>query len=165
MHILKGQTRTLAGEAEPVDLVPIVGEAADAARTIDTDRRIEVTMPSSPVVVLGDRHRLRQAVDNLLANVRHHTPEGTEATVQLVADGSAAVIEVTDDGPGMTPEELARARERFWQADAGDRDQRRGAGLGLAITEEIVHAHGGAIDLRAAPGEGTTVRLSFPRDG
>jgi two-component system OmpR family sensor kinase len=116
-------------------------------------------------VVTGEPARLRQVVDNLLANVREHTDASTVVTVTLASRRRDVVLVVTDDGPGMTEAEAARAFDRFWQAAATEQHPRRGTGLGLAIVADLVAAHGGEISLDAAPGAGTRVTIRLPRAG
>ncbi len=102
-------------------------------------------------------------IDNLLSNVREHTPPGTRVGVSVAVEGDEVLVRVGDDGPGMTEEEAARAFDRFWQAPATDAHPRRGTGLGLAIVADLVRAHGGTIALQSAPGVGTLVTIRIPR--
>jgi two-component system OmpR family sensor kinase len=153
-------------EAAPVDLTALVLDAVTAARAVEPDRPMHVDMGDAPRVVTGDGNRLRQVVDNLLANVREHTTAATAITVSLSGGPSTATLVVADDGPGMTAEEAARAFDRFWQGEATTEHARRGTGLGLSIVSEIVAAHGGDIRLDTAPGQGArfTVSLLVGRD-
>jgi two-component system OmpR family sensor kinase len=152
---------------EPVDLTAVVGEAVTAARLVEPDRRIDVHAPVAPVTVVGDPGRLRQAVDNLLANVREHTPPSTGVTIDVAVaeDGSTASLAVADDGPGMAPEEAARAFERFWQGEPTVDHPRRGTGLGLAIVHDLVASHGGTVALDTAPAAGVRVVVTLPALG
>jgi two-component system OmpR family sensor kinase len=147
---------------EPLDIATLAADAADAFRQTEPDRPITLTLPDRPVTVTGDGPRLRQAVDNLLSNVRTHTdpdtPVEVTVTVTLADDGSHAVLTVSDSGPGMTAEHAARAFERFYQADP----HHPGSGLGLAIVAELVRAHGGTAQLDTEPGQGTTVTITLP---
>jgi len=131
-----------------------------AARAVEPERPFRVDIGERPVVVTGDGHRLRQVVDNLLANVREHTTPATTVTVTLGVDPTAATVVVADDGPGMTTEAASRVFDRFWQAEP----THRGTGLGLSIVAEIVAAHGGTIDLATAPGEGARFTVVLPLD-
>lgn len=146
----------------PVDLTAVVLDAVSSARAVEPGRPLQVDIGGGPVVVTGDEPRLRQVVDNLLANVREHTSATTGASVRLAAAGDRATVVVADDGPGMTAEEAAQAFDRFWQADPTVEHTRRGTGLGLAIVSEIVAAHGGHIRLDTAPGEGAAFTISLP---
>ncbi len=154
-------------EREPVDLTLLVLDAVAAARASDQTREVRVEVGDEPVEVPGDPGRLRQVVDNLLANVRQHTRAGTTtsvglATVSLESAAGSATIVVADDGPGMTADEAARAFDRFWQAGGDAAGAGHGNGLGLAIVAEIVAAHGGRVDVRTAPGQGAAFTVTLP---
>ncbi len=153
------QGRPLA--AVPVDLAPVVKEAVTDARVVEPGRSVEVTGVTHAMVT-GDRARLRQVVDNLLANVREHTDPATRATVRLEAHRRDVVLVVADDGPGMSEADASRAFDRFWQAAATEEHPRRGTGLGLAIVADLVAAHGGEVSLDTAPGAGTRVTIRLP---
>jgi two-component system OmpR family sensor kinase len=149
-------------EAAPVDLTALVLDAVTAARAVEPGRPLEVDVGRAPVVVTGDGHRLRQVVDNLLANIREHTTPATAVSVTLSADATSATLVVADDGPGMSAEEAARVFDRFWQAEATTEHARKGTGLGLSIVSEIVTAHRGSIALDTAPGVGATFTVTLP---
>jgi len=146
-------------ERERVELDGLVHDAVDAARALDPQRPLELA--SEPVVVVGDRDRLRQIVDNLLSNVRSHTPAGTPAYVRVVREGNRAVIEVEDNGPGLTSEELDRIFERFYRADASRSRASGGVGLGLSIVAAVARAHGGSVSARSE-GRGAIFRIELP---
>ncbi|MGH9193281.1 MAG: sensor histidine kinase, partial [Acidimicrobiales bacterium] len=104
-------------EAVPVDLAAVVAEAAADARIVEPGRTFDVASVASAMVT-GDRARLRQVVDNLLANIREHTGPAARVTVTVEASRRDVVLVVADDGPGMTGADAARAFDRFWQAAA-----------------------------------------------
>ena len=118
--------------------------------------------PETPVRVVGDSVRLHQAVANLLANARSHTPDGTSVTLTLSHDARTAVIEVRDDGPGFPVDLLPRVTERFARGDASRARTTGGSGLGLAIVKAIAEAHGGTVTVTNAPGGGGLVRILLP---
>ncbi len=147
-------------EREPVQLDEVVGEAVETAQAVDPDRAIE--LHAEPATVLGDRDRLRQIVDNLLANVRAHTPPGTPASVSVARSNGSAEIAVTDAGPGLDEEHLAHLFERFYRADLSRARASGGVGLGLAIVAAVAEAHGGTVSASSRPGEGTTIAIALP---
>jgi two-component system OmpR family sensor kinase len=148
-------------EAGPVDLTALAGEAVDAAHAMEPERPIALEAPAV-VTVDGDRERLRQVIDNLLANVRAHTPDGASAVVRVRRDGEGALLEVADAGPGMDAEQAAHVFERFYRGDPSRSRDHGGAGLGLAIVAAIVEAHGGTVTVASAPGAGTTFTVALP---
>ena len=150
-------------EQEPVELADVVGEAVDAARVVEPDRPITVELEQATVV--GDRDRLRQIVDNLLANVRAHAGPGTPVRVDLSRVDGHAEISVADSGPGLTEEQASHVFERFYRADASRARASGGVGLGLAIVAAVAQAHGGSVSARSAPGEGATFSIELPLAG
>ena len=148
-------------ELERVDLGALAEEAVAAARVVEPDRPIGFEPPSG-VVIEADPLRLRQVIDNLLANVRVHTPQGTACTVSIERDGDDAVLTVRDAGPGLGPELASKVFERFVRADGSRSRDAGGSGLGLSIAHAIVGAHGGSIAVESALGEGTSFVLRLP---
>jgi two-component system OmpR family sensor kinase len=147
-------------ERHPVELADVVSEAVETARTVEPERPIEVELDSA--VVLGDRDRLRQVVDNLLANVRAHTPPGTPAHVTLSrSDGNATVV-VSDSGPGLSADQVEHVFERFYRTDASRTRASGGVGLGLSIAAAVTEAHGGSVSATSQPGEGASFRIELP---
>lgn len=104
-----------------------------------------------------DQGRMRQVLSNLLSNALRYTPAGGYVEVKYGRLADRALVEVTDDGPGIPPEDLTHVFERFYKsADSG------GMGLGLAIARHLVSAHGGSIEAENTPGRGTTIRIWLP---
>ncbi len=145
----------------PTELVSLGAEAVHTAGTVGPQWPVQFAA-LRPVEVMGDPVRLRQVIDNLLANVRAHTPPGTNATVRVDQQGDMAEIVVHDNGPGMPTNEAARVFERFYRADASRARSHGGSGLGLSIVSAIVTAHGGTVSATSAPGEGMTVTVRLP---
>jgi two-component system, OmpR family, sensor kinase len=123
------------------------------------DHRWRLEVPEDSVEVEGDAERLRQVITNLLANARKYTPAGTTVTVSAQPHGFV----VHDDGPGFAPEVAEHAFERFARGDTSRyRGDEGGAGLGLALVQAIVTAHGGRVELDSVPGS-TRISVSLPR--
>jgi signal transduction histidine kinase len=135
---------------------PVVA-AADAADA----PHVAGATPDEPITIHADEGRVLQALGNLVANAMKFTPAGGEVRVEAAAEGDVVRIAVRDTGPGMDPGQLAHIFDRFWQGHSGDR---RGAGLGLAITRGIAEAHGGRVWIESEVGEGTTAWLELPRE-
>ena len=148
-------------ERESVELVSLVSEGVRTAMAVGPQWPVEFWAPH-PVEVTGDADRLRQVVDNLLANVRAHTPEGTTTTVRVDEVEGQAEIEVHDTGPGMPGDEASRIFERFYRSDPARARTGGGSGLGLSIVSAIIEAHGGTVTASSAPGQGMTVTVRIP---
>ncbi|MFN8222253.1 MAG: HAMP domain-containing sensor histidine kinase [Gaiellales bacterium] len=146
-------------EQEPVWLDALVKEAVETARMVDPERLFELA--AIPVCVRGDEVRLRQVVDNLLANVRTHTPPGTSASVSLSKQDEKAVLTVTDDGPGFG-DEPEQVFQRFYRADPSRARTSGGVGLGLAIVSAVVEAHQGSVTASSGPDGGAVVTVVLP---
>lgn len=165
-----GQGRPIAHE--PVDLVRVATDAVHDARAVDPSRQIELHVPDA-LSVIGDEGRLRQIFANLLSNALTHTPAGTAVVVGIQAIEGWAEIEVSDDGPGLSSDEVPHVFEPFYRADPARARVREdepigegnGTGLGLAIVAAIAEAHGGSVGVTSAPGEGAAFHVRLPVKG
>ena len=106
--------------------------------------------------------QLRQVLDNLLTNVRTHTPPGTTAVVTARAVDHHIEVDVTDDGPGLTHDETDHAFDRFWRHDPSRSRSSGGSGLGLAIVAAIAAAHGGTVSATPTAPHGLTIHFTVP---
>lgn len=152
-------------EFSQVDLLVLAADAVHDARAIDPKRTITLEVLDGPGTpeVLGDEPRLRQVLSNLVANALRHTPESADVTVRVGTQGDDVVLEVADQGPGMTQEDASRVFERFYRTDSSRARASGGTGLGLSIVDSLVKAHGGAVTVTTAPGEGCCFRVTLPR--
>jgi signal transduction histidine kinase len=169
----------LAADARPgsptvvIDLADLAEQAVAAAVTAAAEQPVTVTLsrPDRTIRVRGTRGGLRRALTALLDNAVRHAD--TTVTVTVQRSESHAVVDVTDDGPGIDPAILPRMFERFASTAAvpGDivptarQQQRRRYGLGLALVSEIAARHGGTISAHPAPGGGAVLRLTLPALG
>ncbi|AKK29556.1 cell wall metabolism sensor histidine kinase WalK [Mycobacterium sp. EPa45] len=152
-------------EQRRVDLLALATDAVHDARSIAPKRTITMEVfdgPGTPEVI-GDEARLRQVLGNLVANALQHTPETARITVRVGTLPDDAVLEVADEGPGMTPEDARRVFERFYRTDSSRARASGGTGLGLSIVDSLVDAHGGRVTVATAPGQGCCFRVSLPR--
>jgi signal transduction histidine kinase len=146
---------------ESVDLGAVVADRSDAWSAFAAERAVEIAADAPPIQVRSVPGRLEQVLDNLLANALEVAPAGSQLHIDARRVGEDARLEVRDAGPGMTPEQRARAFDRFWRAGAARRDG-GGFGLGLAIVRELVNADGGAVSLDDAPEGGLRVTITLP---
>jgi len=155
-------------ELAPMDLRTLAADALHDTTALDPTRPVSLTGPGGTTapgaaLVLGDEARLRQVVTNLVGNAVRHTPPGTPVRIGVGMVDGRGVIEVADQGPGLTPEQSARVFERFYRVDASrSRQEGGGAGLGLAIVSALVAAHRGDVQVESAPGRGAVFRVLIP---
>ncbi|MCP3097969.1 PAS domain-containing sensor histidine kinase [Myxococcus sp. K15C18031901] len=144
----------------PMDLAALVDEvvARNAPLSTQAGSRVDVEAVS-PVPGRWDRERLDQVVTNLLANALKYGA-GRPVLVRLGLEADTVVLSVTDEGIGISREDLPRIFERF--ARAVSERRYHGLGLGLFITQQVVLAHGGTVDARSVPGEGSTFTVRLP---
>ena len=147
-------------ERERVALKEVVSESLETARTLEPGRRIDAELEDA--VVVGDRSRLRQVIDNLLANVRAHADPDAAVAVKLARENGVVRLSVADTGPGLPPEEAEHVFERFYRADPSRARTAGGAGLGLAIVAAVAEAHGGRATAATTPGAGAVFTIELP---
>jgi two-component system OmpR family sensor kinase len=153
----------------PVELPVLAMDAVQAAQATAPERSIELDVRESPekLVAYGDDARLRQVIGNLMTNALVHTPPEAAVKLSLYPEsGNRAVIEISDTGPGLSPEQREHVFERFYRVDEA-RTRRTdsaatGTGLGLAIVAAIVRAHHGTVEVISEPGQGATFRVALP---
>lgn len=151
-----GRPREL--ELAPVDLGALAAEVAKVAQA-DGGPRVLVQAPSDAVRVTADHAQIRQVLWNLVKNARQLSPPGGEVRVEVGWDDAARpTFSVSDDGPGVAPEDRERLFEMFFSR------RRHGIGLGLALVRQIVDAHRGEITVESEPGHGATFAVHLPSD-
>jgi two-component system OmpR family sensor kinase len=148
--------------ADPVELSQLLVDGVSDAHAAGPDHHWRLRLPDQAVTVTGDPIRLAQVLANLLANARVHTPPGTTVTAELDADSTHAVLQVSDDGPGVPPELLPHVFARFARGEASRSRATGSTGLGLAIAHAVVTAHGGALGVHSGPGH-TAFTVRLPR--
>jgi len=151
----------------PMDLRTLAADALRDLRALAPERPITLTGPGGGppggAPVLGDESRLRQVTSNLVGNAIAHTPPGTPVRIGVGTLENQAVLELSDEGPGITAEQAAHIFDRFYRADtARGRTQTGGAGLGLSIVRSLVTAHHGRVEVHSGPGKGATFRVLLP---
>lgn len=152
--------------AEPLDLRALVEDMASATRVLLKEKPVEmvIDVPDDFPKIHGDSLRLRQILSNLMTNASKFTEEGTITVWAQVDrdDPARAHIGVSDTGIGMTPDQLNVIFDRFRQVDQSHTRRAGGTGLGLSITRQLIQMHGGDIQVRSIPGEGSTFSFTVP---
>jgi signal transduction histidine kinase len=127
--------------------------------------RLGIEVAAALPVVCADAQRLEQVLANLLSNALRHTPEGGSIEVKAWGEGQDVLFAVTDSGPGIASEDLPFVFDRFYRGDRSRSRTDGGAGLGLAITRQIVEAHGGQISVLSPPRQGASFTVRLPAGG
>jgi len=134
-----------------------------ASRADDAGIDLQIKPPADEALITGDSDRLMQVLDNLLENAIKFTPMGGWISISNQIIGKEVLIHVADTGQGIPPSEQQRIFERFYQVDkARPGGKRRGYGLGLAISKQIVETHGGSLSVISAAGEGSHFVVKLP---
>nr|WP_306271173.1 HAMP domain-containing sensor histidine kinase [Ornithinimicrobium sp. HY1793] len=154
---------------DDVDLMVVANDVVQDARVRAPERPLALHRygtANGSVIVPGDDFALRQVLTNLVANAVAHTPADSAVDVLVGQTDTAAIIEIADHGPGISPEAAQRVFERFYRADPSRTrgpGSSGGTGLGLSIVASIVSRHGGTVSHRPTPGGGATFRVELPR--
>ena len=165
LTLTKLDAGTIAFSFKTLEFNPLLRAARHkfTPRTEAAGIRFEVIESNHPAVIQGDPDRLMQVLDNLLDNALKFTPEGGKVTLRSEVNGDSVWVHVTDTGEGIPLEEQSRIFERFYQVDkARTGGEIRGYGLGLAICQQIVQAHGGTLSVTSQPGEGSHFVVKIP---
>jgi two-component system sensor histidine kinase BaeS len=148
---------------EKVDLSALTAQAADAFATRLAQRQISLqAYPDKGVTLIGDPHRLRQLLHNLLQNCYGYVESGGRVRVLLMRSAGSAELVLEDSGPGVAEDQLEHLFDRFYRGDSSRSRSLGGSGLGLSICKNIVEAHGGAILARQSDLGGLKIRILLP---
>lgn len=149
-------------DVAPCELSDIARGAVAAYAARAREKAIDLHLDAQPVTVLGDAHRLREVVDNLLDNGLRHAPSGSRVGVRIGRTEDHALLAVEDAGPGLSPDQQAHVFDRFYRVDDARARDSGGVGLGLPIAKAIVEAHSGRIDVSSEPGKGCRFCVRLP---
>ena len=166
MSLSRIEAERFLAPRDAVDLAEVARLAADNMRPLierqacSVDLQLEDGLPP----VAGDFGQLLQTADNLLANAVRYgcSRKDSRVVIEVRRDDGRALLAVRDDGEGIAAEHLPRLTERFYRIDAARSRDSGGTGLGLAIVKHIVERHRGVLDIRSAPGRGTSVEIRLP---
>jgi len=148
----------------PQELDRLIKQAYDWARAASGAKAVALRREesSAPVVLDANADAMLSILGNLLSNAIRYTPAGGQVVIRQGVDGDEAWVEVEDTGIGMTPETQARVFEKFYRAPEARNVDAKGLGLGLSLVQQLVQAHQGRVEIRSAPGKGTTMRVYLP---
>lgn len=156
------QSGKLTIEPAPLDLTVLLQRITDEVRLTIARHTLKLSVPTTPLRVMGDELRLDQVFYNLIGNAIKYSPHGGTVTITIEQRDAMVCVNVSDEGIGIPPEALPRLFERFYRADNADQHAIRGMGIGLYAVQQIVALHGGEITVTSSLGNGSTFCVSLP---
>ena len=149
-------------DRQPFDLSDLIQQIAEDLDPLLVHHTLTLQLPTTPVIVRADQERLAQVLYNLLQNAIKYSPHGGAIGVALTATAAAVVIQVTDQGLGIAPDDLPYLFERFYRSGTPDQARQPGMGVGLYVSQAIVARHGGTITVESTLGEGSCFTVTLP---
>jgi heavy metal sensor kinase len=147
---------------ERLDLARVAAECVEMLRPLATERDIVIHSDLAAAECRGDAERIAQVITNLVSNAIHFNRDRGEVRVSTRTENGAAILTVSDSGPGIPVEDLPHIFERFYRVDKSRSGAQGRTGLGLAICKAIVDSHHGSIDVKSQPGAGSTFNVKLP---
>jgi signal transduction histidine kinase len=148
---------------EPVDLVALLRDLVEATQPLAARKRQTITFTAPAALeLMCDSDRIREAIDNVLSNAIKYSPIGGRIDVAAECGDQSAIIRITDRGPGLSAEDLARLFGRFQRLSAKPTGGESSTGLGLSIVKRIVDLHGGTVGAETTGPSGTTFKIVIP---
>ena len=165
-HAFKLETGELKLEMEDFDIVQLVKDVYELQDTISDKFSIKLTFDHNydkPIMVNGDKKRITEVLNNLIANSIYYGNKGGHTTTSFAEMGENILVDVTDDGIGLEEDEIPRIFERFYRTDKSRSRDRGGTGLGLSIVKHIIEAHNQTITVRSEPGTGSSFSFTLKK--
>ena len=165
LDLTQADTGAIVLERERVDIAGLCKMAVETlqSRAAERNQRLESDIAASTGFVFGDARRLRESIEHVLNNAIVYTDEKGSIRVEASGDESNVIIRVSDNGVGISKEELPHVFDRFSRIDEAGVRGEAALGLGLPLTRQFIEAHGGLVELESKKGKGTSVTLTIPR--
>lgn len=152
-------------EAHEIDIpqfmTGLTKELQQQSRIMEQNKKVVISH-TTQVCILGDQRRLRQVFLNLLDNALKYTPDGGEVRIGISGGNGAAIMTVSDDGPGIPPEDIPHIFERFYRVDKSRNRGDGGSGLGLSLVKSLIEAHEGTVSVESTLGKGSVFTVTIP---
>jgi signal transduction histidine kinase len=163
LDLTQGDRSGIVLERERIDMAGLIRAASEtlAPKAADKKQKMDLAIDGSTGVVIGDSRRLRESIEHVLRNAVAYTPDKGKIKLSANGDEDTVTVTVTDNGPGIAPEDQQQVFTRFHRV--GGAHGEAALGLGLPLTRQFVEAHGGKVELQSKPGKGTSVILTIPR--
>jgi signal transduction histidine kinase len=161
-QLAKTENENLRLSKTEVDLLELAHTVVNNFETEAAKKKLSVSVDGEKTVIFADKDRLNQVLTNLLSNAIKYTPENGEIQITANNTEKSGIITVADNGIGIPEGDLPFIFERFYRADKSRTRSTGGAGIGLAIAKSIVEAHGGKIEAKSEPGQGSCFTVTLP---
>ncbi|WP_414623070.1 sensor histidine kinase [Calothrix sp. CCY 0018] len=164
LFLARHEGRLNTKDLRSVEIIGLLKNLSDEYQLIAKEKELNIIaeVPSQEITLLADQDLLQQAIKNLLDNACKYTPEGGTVKLKAFSQMRRISIQIIDSGIGIPAEDLPNIFERFYRVDSSRTRSSGGFGLGLAIAQQIVKAHGGEITVDSIVGEGTTFQVCLP---
>jgi len=162
IEVSAAEAGKVALERRPCDLLGISRKVVDAHVDPASRKEIGIRLEGTPVVVTGDPGAIEQVVENVVSNAVKFSPRGSTVVVSVRLDGGAGLVDVEDEGPGVSEPDRARLFEKFARLSARPTGGESSTGLGLSIVKTLTEAMGGQVSLESPPGRGARFRVRLP---
>ncbi len=164
LFLARHEGRLNPKDLQSVEIVGLLKQLSDEYQLVGEEKELSIVaeLPSQPVTLLADSDLLQQALKNLLDNACKYTPQGGTVKLKLFSQLRRISIQVIDSGIGIPSEDLPSVFERFYRVDSSRTRSSGGFGLGLAIAQQILKAHGGEITVESKVGEGSIFQVCLP---
>jgi two-component system sensor histidine kinase BaeS len=164
LDLARSDAGRLAIRQQPTEVAPLLEDSVRLmrAQTDAADQTLSARIDPDLPPVEAEADRIRQVLVNLLTNAHEYSPEGASISVMARLAGAEVEIAVTDNGPGIPPDQLEHIFERFVRGEAGLTQRVGGTGLGLAISKSLVELHGGRLEVDSTVGVGSTFSFRLP---
>ena len=165
LFVTRLENWSMSVRLQPELLQEIIPEALQHVNKRGKNQILKLSLPEELLMVKVDPKLLMQVIINIVDNAIKYAPAGSQITIQAFAQGKQALVEIADNGPGITETDKAHIFEMFYTAGNNPDGDRHGAGLGLALCQSIIKAHGGEINARDNMPTGTIIGFSLDLEG
>ncbi|MGG3926817.1 ATP-binding protein [Metabacillus fastidiosus] len=144
------------------DIIPLIRNVIDIQQVQTSKHQINLISNTENTMILGDKHKITQVINNLLSNAMKYSPDGGDIGITVYEEGPVLKVDIKDEGLGIPADAIDKLFTKFYRVDNSDRRQIGGTGLGLVIVKEIMQAHDGEVTLTSELKKGSTFTISFP---
>ncbi|MEC2078737.1 ATP-binding protein, partial [Metabacillus fastidiosus] len=162
LDVQRMEAEKQAYEKKYEDIIPLIRNVIDIQQVQTSKHQINLISNTENTMILGDKHKITQVINNLLSNAMKYSPDGGDIGITVYEEGPVLKVDIRDEGLGIPADAIDKLFTKFYRVDNSDRRQIGGTGLGLVIVKEIMQAHDGEVTLTSELKKGSTFTISFP---